>query len=274
MNKYVLLIVICFVLYLISIEIKKRLIYHPLQYISEEYERFYKSIPKYTEFNTSEDEHNVHGIIVKNTSKKYLLFCHGNAGNITTQKHIISMFSKYINVVIFDYTGYGKSIGFRPSEQIIKNNAINVWNYLTQDLDVYPDDITIMGESLGASVAIWLTAFLANSYKIEPNALIIQSAFSSLSNMIPNIPIVNFLKPFTREYNCEENIKMIKDGTRVLVIHSTDDTMVPFQHGVQLYNCILADKITSSNVEFHSMTGGHNTLNFDRIYIKKILKYF
>ena len=45
-----------------------------------------------------------------------LLFCHGNAGNISHRVEIIKIFNGLnLNVFIFDYRGYGKSRG-RPFE--------------------------------------------------------------------------------------------------------------------------------------------------------------
>jgi len=46
-----------------------------------------------------------------------LLFCHGNAGNISHRLDSLKIFhSLNLSVLIFDYRGYGKSEG-KPSEQ-------------------------------------------------------------------------------------------------------------------------------------------------------------
>lgn len=262
MNKYVLCIIICFILYLLAIQIRKMLIYHPLKYIKEDYAHFYSRLKNFTEFTVGD----VHGIIVNNSKKKYLLICHGNGGNITSLSHYINMFSKHVNLVLFDYSTFGKSQGDVVSEKVMKQNIISVYNYLSQDLEI--DEITIMGESMGASIAIWFTGFLANTYKIKLNSLIIQSGFSKIADLTPNLSRMFFL-----DYNVEESIKMIADETKVLVLHSPDDTLVPFEHGLQIYNLFMADKKTQSNVYFHEMSGNHNNLYFDSNYLS-VVRHF
>jgi pimeloyl-ACP methyl ester carboxylesterase len=52
-----------------------------------------------------------------------LLFCHGNGGNISHRLEKINMFNFLnLNVLIFDYRGYGNSKG-RPSEKGLYHDA-------------------------------------------------------------------------------------------------------------------------------------------------------
>ena len=55
--------------------------------------------------------------------KGVVLFCHGNAGNISHRMDSISIFHALnLGVFIFDYRGYGKSSG-EPSEEGTYNDA-------------------------------------------------------------------------------------------------------------------------------------------------------
>ncbi len=264
MNKYVFISIIGMILYFIGCEIKKRLIFHPNNIIQETYgSEFYVN---------TDDGKVVHGIYVNNNKKKTILFCHGNAGNVSFFKHYSDMFN-FVNIVFFDYSGFGKSIGHLPNLKILKENVLSIWNYITQDLDIDSQNVIIMGESLGGVIAIWLTGFLENSYKIKPSSLIVQSTFLSMSDLIPNIPIINFGKLFTSEFDSCNNLKMINDNTKILILHSIDDEIVPYKNGILLYNSILADKVTQRNVCFLKMNGTHNNLLFDKKYIDHI-KYF
>ena len=63
-------------------------------------------------FKTSDDV-NLHGWYIPADSAQYtLIFCHGNAGNISHRLESIKQFHDLgFNVFIFDYRGYGKSEG-------------------------------------------------------------------------------------------------------------------------------------------------------------------
>ncbi len=83
-----------------------------------------------------------------------LLFCHGNAGNISDRLESIRILNQLgLNVFIFDYRGYGKSSG-RPSERGTYLDAEASYNYLTAELRIKPRKLVIMGRSLGGAIAI------------------------------------------------------------------------------------------------------------------------
>src|SRR3990172_5555199 len=59
-----------------------------------------------------------------------LIFLHGNAGNIGDRLGKIDFFHKMgLNILIFDYRGYGKSGGY-PSEKGIYSDARAAYDYL------------------------------------------------------------------------------------------------------------------------------------------------
>ena len=69
-------------------------------------------------FFKSDSKWNLHAWWVSDgrEDSKVILFCHGNAGNISNRIEKIRMFSSLgYSVLIFDYRGYGRSDG-SPSE--------------------------------------------------------------------------------------------------------------------------------------------------------------
>ena len=67
---------------------------------------------KYDEISfKTKDEVNISGwYIPAENEKGVLLFCHGNAGNISHRLESINIFNSLnLSVLIFDYRGYGKS---------------------------------------------------------------------------------------------------------------------------------------------------------------------
>ena len=81
-------------------------------------------------FLSAQDGVRLHGwYIPRQGSKRVLLFMHGNAGNISHRGESIAVFHRLgLNVLIFDYRGYGKSHG-SPSERGLYQDAAAAWHY-------------------------------------------------------------------------------------------------------------------------------------------------
>ena len=171
-----------------------------------------------------------------------LLFCHGNAGNISHRLEIIEIFNKIgLNVFIFDYRGYGKSEG-RPSEKGTYLDAMAAYDYLISR-QTHP--IVIYGKSLGAVIAVDL------AQKVKAAALIIESAFTSTLDMASEIyPFLPVRFMVRMKYGALSKIKNI--DVPKLIIHSKDDEIIPFRHGQRLFEAANEPK------EFYQMRGGHN----------------
>ena len=178
-----------------------------------------------------------------------LLFCHGNAGNISHRIEIIKIFNKLkLNVFIFDYRGYGRSQG-SPSEGGLYRDAQAAYKYLLSREDINKDAIVIYGKSIGANVAIDLAS------KVKPACLISESGFSSAYDMgrklFPYLPIKWII---TIKYDALTKIKDIPIPK--LIIHSQDDEIIPFRLGERLFEAATQPK------EFYQMQGGHNEAIF------------
>ena len=178
-------------------------------------------------------------------SDEILLFCHGNAGNISHRLESIGIFHRLgLSVFVFDYRGYGQSQG-RPDEEGTYLDAAAAWDYLVEKRRIDPGHIIIFGRSLGGAVAAWLAK------ERSPRGLILESSFTSIPDMgaetYPFLP-VRLLSRFgydTREY-------VGKVLCPVLIIHSRDDDLVSFHHGRELFEAANEPK------EFLEIEGSHN----------------
>lgn len=162
------------------------------------------------------------------SSRGVILFCHGNAGNISQRIDSFEIFNELgFNTFIFDYRGYGKSEG-KPSEKGTYYDAEGAWDYLVREKKFKPEEIIVFGRSLGGGIA----SYLAKKY--QPRALIIESSFTSILDMarafFPRLPIKLLLR---FKYNTMERLRDIH--CPVLIIHSQDDTTIPFVCGRVLY---------------------------------------
>jgi len=174
-----------------------------------------------------------------------LLFCHGNAGNVSHRLETIRLFNRLgLSTFIFDYRGYGNSEG-KPTEKGTYFDAEAAWKYLIQERSIKSSEIIIFGKSLGGAVAAWL------AHKHTPVALIIESTFTSIrdlgAKLYPLLP-VRLLSRFN--YNTADYLRNV--NCPVLIMHSREDEFVPFYHGRQLYESANKPK------EFFELEGLHN----------------
>ncbi len=178
-------------------------------------------------------------------SKGVVLFSHGNAGNIADRLESVEIFRKLgLSVLVYDYGGYGKSMG-KPSEERCCNDALAIWKYLLNEKGYSPKDIILFGRSLGGAV----TADL--STKVNPAGVILESTFLSTVDVAKDV-FSWFPERFARgnEFYTKKKIKSIK--VPVLVIHSPQDTVIKYYHGKKIYEMLECEK------EFLEIIGDHN----------------
>ncbi|MFH1957506.1 MAG: alpha/beta hydrolase [bacterium] len=175
---------------------------------------------------------------------KTVLFCHGNADNISYFLDEVKQFNGMgFGVFIFDYRGYGRS-GGKPCEAGIYLDAAAAWNWLIGSKRLLPADIIVVGRSLGGAVASHLAA------EHKPGFLSVESAFTSIEDMsrikYPFLPVKYLLK---YHYRTVEHIRNVR--CPVLVVHSREDKEVPFSQGLRIFQAANNPK------EFLEIKGGH-----------------
>ncbi|OHD64664.1 MAG: hypothetical protein A2176_10170, partial [Spirochaetes bacterium RBG_13_51_14] len=106
-----------------------------------------------------------------------VLFCHGNGGNISFLIDTIRIIhSMGLNVLVFDYRGYGRS-GGTPSEEGTYRDVKAAWDYLVSDKKIPAPKIILIGRSLGGSIAAWL------AQSRSPLALVLESTFTKAADV-------------------------------------------------------------------------------------------
>ena len=194
----------------------------------------------------TEDGVQLHGWFVATpAARATVLFFHGNGGNISHRLERIGIFRQLgLNVLLFDYRGYGRSDG-APSEQGTYRDARAAWRYLTETRGLSPSTVILYGESLGGAVATHLAAAQ------KPSAVVVESSFSSMvdlgAEVYPWLP-VRWISRYV--YPSAQNLARVH--APVLIIHSRDDEIIPFQHGQALFAAAREPK------EFLEIRGGHN----------------
>src|SRR5262245_46041302 len=175
-----------------------------------------------------------------------VLFCHGNAGNISHRLERLQFFHDMgLAVLLFDYRGYGKSQG-APDELGTYRDAQAAWDFLTHTKGISSAHIVIFGESLGGAIAAHLARDVTSA-----GALILASTFTSAPDLASEfywyLP-VRLLARF--QYPTAEYVSQVRVPT--LVIHSQDDEIAPFSHGRKLFERAAGPKA------FLEISGDHN----------------
>lgn len=194
---------------------------------------------------TSDNIHLDAWFIPASRERGVILFCHGNAGNISHRLDTLLLFHKLgFSTLIFDYRGYGRSQG-SPSEAGTYLDVEAAWDYLTQERSVAPSRIIMFGRSLGGAVAVH------QSVLHSPGALIVESSFISVPDLAAELyPFLPARWLSRLDYNIQQQLPEV--SCPVLVVHSRDDEIIPFRHCKTLYAAANEPK------QFLELRGGHN----------------
>ena len=179
-----------------------------------------------------------------------LLWCHGNAGNVSHRlENIRLLYQRGISVMIFDYRGYGRSTGV-PSEAGLYQDALASYDYLIRQRRISPERLIVFGRSLGSGVA--------GEVAIQRHSagLIVESSFPSIQSMSDQhyfgLP-ARWLMDV--DFNLAQKVRSLK--VPLLVIHGDQDSIVPMVLGKQVFDAAHEPK------RWHVVSGaGHNDVPF------------
>ncbi len=193
-----------------------------------------------------------------------ILFFHGNAGNISFRLSFFQKMYQYgINLLMFDYPGFGNSDG-NPNEENCISTSILFYNFLKNTKMYNPSNIILWGESIGGSISSSV-AILTNSPK-----LIIQSTFVDIKLIIKNIisPIPSFIYNsigFQTKSNLRKRRKLKKNNKqKTLIIHSIDDELIPYEH---------AQILSRYCDDFYTCNGKHCSPKMNKEFMNKIIEF-
>lgn len=234
--------------------LERQILYYPVPY-SGGPEWSPEDLPAEDVFFESSGGTSLHGWYIPHPEPRALiLYCHGNAGNISHRTPILRALHDQVGatVFIFDYRGYGRS-GGTPYESGFYADARAARRWLAEKEGVDESEIVLLGRSLGGAVAVELAS------DGGAKALILESTFTSVRDMAKEIfPWVpRFL--VSRSYDSSEKIG--RYGGPLLQSHGDCDTIVPMRLGRELF-----DK-ASGKKTFYTVEGGnHNDMQPPEYY--------
>ncbi|MBI4550572.1 MAG: alpha/beta hydrolase [Candidatus Omnitrophica bacterium] len=212
---------------------------------------------------TTRDGVQLHGwFLPAGNSGTYLVFFHGNAGNISGRLgKAKGWVERGVSVLLMDYRGYGKSRGDIEHENDLYVDAETAVQWLKEKKGAGESAILLYGESLGSAPATELAT--RQAYK----GLILEAPFASVPEMAklhyPWAPI-----SLARDFQFDNLNKIAKVRCPVFIIHGTTDETCPYAMGCQLF-----ERAPEPKELLSLQNGRHNDLDvtggkdyFDRPY--------
>lgn len=181
-------------------------------------------------------------------SDKLVIYFHGNGGNIYGRlPSLIQLRHAGVNVIGAGYRGYANNEG-EPSEDGLYLDGQAVFNHAIHQLGFLPENIIVLGRSIGTTVAINTVQHQ------EIGGLILVTPLTS-GRAHANEGALSFVSWLAGDaFNNIDKMKNI--NAPVLVIHGTSDRVIPYFMGQEIFDAAVTGK------KFVSIEGGgHNDLH-------------
>jgi fermentation-respiration switch protein FrsA (DUF1100 family) len=163
------------------------------------------------------------------TDAPVLLYLHGARFDVRgSAPRMRRMHELGFAVLGIDYRGFGRSSGDLPSETMAYEDARAAWDWLGREHPGTPR--YIFGHSLGGAVAVALGAQVD-----DESGVIVEGTFTSVPDVfgsfkwgwLPLGPLI------TQRFDAESRVERL--GSPLLVVHGSDDQLIPPVLGRRLY---------------------------------------
>lgn len=153
-----------------------------------------------------------------------VIFAHGNGELIDMWPEALRGFNRLgIHVLLVEYPGYGRSSG-EPGLTSVRQSFVAAYDKLLDQASVDRGRLIGFGRSLGGGAITTLARERALA------GLILASTFTSIADMARKLLIPSFVVG-----ESFDSLSFIKTYNRpVLVVHGSEDELVPFAHGKKL----------------------------------------
>ncbi len=169
-----------------------------------------------------------------------MLIAHGNGELIGDLSPFLRFTELGFAVLLVEYPGYGRSQG-SPSQATVTETLVAAYDTLADQPEVDRSRIIALGRSLGGAAVCALAA------ERPLRSLVLLSTFTSLRAMAKRFLVPGFLvrDPF-------DNLQVLQSYPHpVLVVHGTEDRLIPHAHGERLASA-------AANAQLVSYRCGHN----------------
>lgn len=176
---------------------------------------------------TADNEHLIAWYRPTLTNRRFILYFHGNGGNLSREAlRIEALVSGGMGVLAVDYRGYGGSSG-HPTETGLMFDAEASYAKAIA-LGIEPGNLILYGHSLGSALAV----ALASRHKAA--ALVLEAPFSAAVDVAAERYWMFPVRAMMRDqFHSDERIKGVT--APILILHGKDDATVPIRFGERLF---------------------------------------
>jgi fermentation-respiration switch protein FrsA (DUF1100 family) len=164
---------------------------------------------------------------------RWFLMFGGNASPISGNREILNLVDSTgtSGLAVFSYRGYDESDGV-PAESSLKSDARAIARYLEETSGLRPEQMVLVGQSLGSGVASFLAAELSREGR-APHALVLLSPYTSIArvfdDMVPLVPVGWAVSDRWDTAALAEKI-----ACPVVIVHGQLDRLIGVEHGRSL----------------------------------------
>lgn len=216
-------------------------------------------------FIQTKDEVKINALFYQGNESKVVLYCHGNAGDLSGWQFVAEDFiSVGFSVLIIDYRGYGKSSGV-ISEKGFYEDAEAAYDFLIERKGFTPEDIIIYGRSVGTGVGMELAR------RKKCRGLVLEAPYTSLSSLA-NEKLPFFFPSLYMKFRFDNLSKIQQVKCPIIFLHGSKDTLIPVSHSQKLFA-----KFEGRKKIILTPQGAHNDLNsFEehKVFLKEVASFF
>ncbi|CAN5444887.1 alpha/beta hydrolase [soil metagenome] len=193
-------------------------------------------------------------------ARPMVLFLHGNAGEIGDRPNRFAAYrAAGFGVLFLSYRGYGGSTG-SPTQDGLVTDVVAAYDWLVAQA-IKPEDIVVVGESLGSGVAVQLAS------RRPVAALALEAPFTSAADVGASVywwlPVRVLMKDQFDSLSLIRNI-----NAPLLIVHGDADGIIPVAQGKRLFDAAQAPK------EIVVVPGGTHVSIFDEPTWARELAFF
>lgn len=210
-----------------------------------------------------DDGTRLHGWYVEHPAPRaVVLFCHGNGEDVPRLADRLRILHDTVSASVFawDYRSYGRSAGI-PHEENVLADAQVAYRKLAELAKISPDEILLMGRSLGGAVTVALAA------QHPVRGLVLDRTFSTLveaaAHNVPYLPVSWIMR------NTFPSIERIRNyHGPLLQTHGTEDEVVPIEQGRRLF-----EAAPSINKKFLEIEGLDHNAHLPELCTSELIKF-
>lgn len=219
-----------------------------------------------------DDRTKIHAaLFIPDSSKiKATIFHHlGNGMDLNTAQLMYkALLRDGYQIFTYERRGFGGSTGDDNNSHQLKNDALQIFDQFKKMEEVKDLDIIIWGVSLGGIFATTNAAERNNDIK----GLVLEATFSSFPDIADHyaseIKLEHFkwLIPLLLNNDFPTNQEIKKVTKPVVIIHSTEDQLIPFKFGKDIFM-----NSNKANSIFWKIKGAHvkGIINDEKEYLKR-----